>query len=240
MEIDDEVKQRCGADLDACGLERLRGMFGGCEESKKGTHARAREAQRHSGRKIEIRMEPARQHQGSVFRRARSRGYNPLEFRSTHRQTVAALFVTSSTGFAQLSVRTFVLFAGKQNTPPRHSIKRERRAGCVSACQRGAMQSRLFAIRLSLDFFELNTETIDVGESRRRVVPREVGATVTLDGYAREWAAGRKTLYLVTSLDSMALTEMQRLGRDAHKRFEIAHVGIVHRPAAWSLVKRAW
>ena len=28
---------------------------------------------------------------------------------------------------------------------------------------------------------------------------------------------------------SMALTEMQRLGREAHKRCEIAHVGIVHR-----------
>ena len=27
----------------------------------------------------------------------------------------------------------------------------------------------------------------------------------------------------------MAVTEMQRLGREAHKRFEIAHVGIVHR-----------
>jgi len=76
----------------------------------------------------------------------------------------------------------------------------------------------------------LTTEAIDVGEVARRVVPRECGATVTLDGYAREWTAGRKTLYLVyEAYDSMALTEMQRLGREAHKRFEIAHVGIVHR-----------
>src|SRR5687768_2217350 len=81
-----------------------------------------------------------------------------------------------------------------------------------------------------LDFFELTTETIDVGEVARRVVPRECGATVTLDGYAREWTAGRKTLYLVyEAYDPMAVTEMQRLGREAHKRFEIAHVGIVHR-----------
>jgi molybdopterin synthase catalytic subunit len=27
----------------------------------------------------------------------------------------------------------------------------------------------------------------------------------------------------------MALTEMQRLGAEAHKQFEIAHIGIVHR-----------
>jgi len=81
-----------------------------------------------------------------------------------------------------------------------------------------------------LDFFELTTEPIDVGQVARRVVPRECGATVTLDGYTREWTAGRKTLYLVyEAYDTMALTEMQRLGRDAHRRFEIAHVGIVHR-----------
>ncbi|HEU5130727.1 MAG TPA: molybdenum cofactor biosynthesis protein MoaE, partial [Pyrinomonadaceae bacterium] len=29
--------------------------------------------------------------------------------------------------------------------------------------------------------------------------------------------------------DSMALTEMQRLCAEAHKQFEIAHIGIVHR-----------
>ena len=81
-----------------------------------------------------------------------------------------------------------------------------------------------------LDFFELTTEAIDVGSVARRVVPRECGATVTLDGYAREWTDGRKTLYLVyEAYEPMAMTEMQRLGREAHKQFEIAHMGIVHR-----------
>jgi molybdopterin synthase catalytic subunit len=84
--------------------------------------------------------------------------------------------------------------------------------------------------RCPLDFFELTKEPIDVGEAARRVIPRECGATVTLDGYAREWTKGRKTEYLVyEAYEPMALTEMQRLGSDAHKRFEIAHVGIVHR-----------
>ena len=82
----------------------------------------------------------------------------------------------------------------------------------------------------SHDFFELTTEPIDVGQVARRVVLPECGATVTLDGYAREWTKGRRTLYLVyEAYDSMALTEMQRLGAEAHKRFEIAHIGIVHR-----------
>jgi molybdopterin converting factor subunit 1 len=84
--------------------------------------------------------------------------------------------------------------------------------------------------RCPYDFFELTTETIDVGQVARRVVLPECGATVTLDGYAREWTKGKRTLYLVyEAYEPMALTEMQRLGAEAHKRFEIAHLGIVHR-----------
>jgi MoaE-MoaD fusion protein len=80
------------------------------------------------------------------------------------------------------------------------------------------------------DFFELTTEPIDVGAVARRAVPRRCGATVTLDGYAREWTRGRRTLYLVyEAYDPMALAEMSRLGAEARRRFRIAHIGIVHR-----------
>jgi molybdopterin synthase catalytic subunit len=86
----------------------------------------------------------------------------------------------------------------------------------------GALESR--------DFFEMTVEPIDVGAVARRVMPPECGATVTLDGYVREWTRGRRTLYLVyEAYAPMALSEMRRLGRDAHERFEIAHIGIVHR-----------
>jgi molybdopterin synthase catalytic subunit len=82
----------------------------------------------------------------------------------------------------------------------------------------------------SRDFFELTTAPVDVGEVARRVVPPECGATVTLDGYVREWTRGRRTLYLVyEAYETMAMSEMRRLGRDARERFEIAHIGIVHR-----------
>jgi molybdopterin synthase catalytic subunit len=80
------------------------------------------------------------------------------------------------------------------------------------------------------DFFELTTEPIDVGAVARRVVPSRCGATVTLDGYARGWTKGRRTLHLVyEAYAPMALAEMRRLGEEAHRRFDIAHVGIVHR-----------
>ena len=82
----------------------------------------------------------------------------------------------------------------------------------------------------SNDFFELTTEPIDVGQVARRVVLPECGATVTLDGYAREWTKGKRTLYLIyEAYEPMALTEMQRLGVEAHQKFDIAHLGIVHR-----------
>lgn len=80
------------------------------------------------------------------------------------------------------------------------------------------------------DFFELTTEPINVGEVARRVVPVECGATVTLDGYVRELTRGRRTLHLVyEAYAPMALRELGRLCRELHERFDVAHVGIVHR-----------
>ena len=82
----------------------------------------------------------------------------------------------------------------------------------------------------AVDFFELTTDPINVGAVARRVVPPECGATVTLDGYTREWTRGRRTLHLVyEAYAPMALRELQRLGHEAHERFEIAYMGIVHR-----------
>lgn len=80
------------------------------------------------------------------------------------------------------------------------------------------------------DFFELTTDPIDVGAVARRVVLPQCGATVSLDGYTREWTKGRRTLYLVyEAYEPMALSEMKRLVKQAHEKFDIAHIGIVHR-----------
>jgi molybdopterin converting factor subunit 1 len=80
------------------------------------------------------------------------------------------------------------------------------------------------------DFFELTTVPIDIGVVARRIVLPECGATVTLDGYAREWTKGRRTLYLVyEAYAPMAQRELERLGAEAHEHFDIAHIGIVHR-----------
>jgi molybdopterin synthase catalytic subunit len=83
---------------------------------------------------------------------------------------------------------------------------------------------------INIDFFELTTEPLDVGAIARRVVLPECGATVTLDGYVRQFTGGRETLYLVyEAYEPMALSEMEKLIKRAGEQFEIAHVGIVHR-----------
>jgi len=81
------------------------------------------------------------------------------------------------------------------------------------------------------DFFELTSDPISLGAVARRFVPPRCGATVTLDGYVRQFTRGRgETLYLVyEAYAPMAWSEMRRLGAQLHEQFEIAHVGIVHR-----------
>ena len=80
------------------------------------------------------------------------------------------------------------------------------------------------------DFVEITTETLDVGAIARRVIPANCGAIVTLDGFVRQFTRERETLYLVyEGYEPMALKEMKKLISEAHKRFEIKNVGIVHR-----------
>ena len=81
-----------------------------------------------------------------------------------------------------------------------------------------------------MDFFELTTDPIDITSVARRVVPPECGATVTLDGYVRQFTNDRETLYLeYEAYEPMALKEMQKLIEAGKHQFKISSVGIVHR-----------
>ncbi|HVF29374.1 MAG TPA: molybdenum cofactor biosynthesis protein MoaE [Pyrinomonadaceae bacterium] len=81
-----------------------------------------------------------------------------------------------------------------------------------------------------MDFLELTNDPIDISSVARRVVPPECGATVTLDGYVRQFTKGRETLHLVyEAYEPMAIKEMRKLVDLAKRDFEISNVGIVHR-----------
>lgn len=146
---------------------------------------------------------------------------NPLELSVAAPATVATAFQTLVAKFADLErFGRSLLFAVNQEYATSDTTLQENDELAVFPPVSGG----------SHDFFEITTEPIDVGAVARRVVLPECGATVTLDGYAREWTKGKHTLYLVyEAYDAMALTEMQRLGVEAHKQFDIAHLGIVHR-----------
>jgi MoaE-MoaD fusion protein len=146
---------------------------------------------------------------------------NPLDLSLDAPATVASAFQSLIARFSQLErFGRSLLFAVNQEYATPDTLLKENDELAVFPPVSGG----------SHDFFELTTEPIDVGQVARRVVLPECGATVTLDGYAREWTNGKRTLYLVyEAYDAMALTEMQRLGAEAHKKFDIAHLGIVHR-----------
>jgi molybdopterin synthase catalytic subunit len=87
-----------------------------------------------------------------------------------------------------------------------------------------------------MDFFELTENAIDITHVARRVLPPDCGATVTLDGYARQYTKDketgeiRETLYLeYEAYDAIALKEMEKLVERVKGEFEISNVGIVHR-----------
>jgi len=146
---------------------------------------------------------------------------NPLNLSLEAPATVGSAFQSLVSRFSQLErFGRSLLFAVNQEYATPDTVLKENDELAVFPPVSGG----------SHDFFELTTEAIDVGEMARRVVLPECGATVTLDGYAREWTRGKRTLYLVyEAYDAMALTEMQRLGAEAHQQFDIAHLGIVHR-----------
>jgi len=146
---------------------------------------------------------------------------NPLDLSLEAPATVGSAFQSLVERFSQLErFGRSLLFAVNQEYATRDTLLKENDELAVFPPVSGG----------SHDFFELTTEPIDVGMVARRVVLPECGATVTLDGYAREWTKGKRTLYLVyEAYDGMALTEMQRLGVEAHQKFDIAHLGIVHR-----------
>jgi molybdopterin synthase catalytic subunit len=146
---------------------------------------------------------------------------NPLELSVAEPATVATAFQTLVAKFGGLERfgRSLLFAVNQEYARPDSQLQENDELAVFPPVSGGAH-----------DFFELTTEPIDVGAVARRVVLPECGATVTLDGYAREWTKGKRTLYLVyEAYDAMALTEMQRLGVEAHKQFDIAHLGIVHR-----------
>ena len=80
------------------------------------------------------------------------------------------------------------------------------------------------------DHFELVHAPIDAPAIGRFVRGAGDGATVVLDGFVRNESHGRSTSYLeYEAYETMALSKMKEIAAQAHEKFAIHRVAIVHR-----------
>jgi MoaE-MoaD fusion protein len=80
------------------------------------------------------------------------------------------------------------------------------------------------------DIFEITREPIDISSLRARLLSGDSGAIVIFDGVARNNTKGRPTLYLeYEGYTEMALRTLGQVCREAHERWPINRIGIIHR-----------
>lgn len=80
------------------------------------------------------------------------------------------------------------------------------------------------------DSVALTREQIAAGPWMAAAKQGEDGAVVVFDGIVRNHSRGRQTLHLeYEAYEEMALRQMQELTKQAHSRFAIRHVTLVHR-----------
>ncbi len=159
-------------------------------------------------------------------------GTDAADWEAREPATVQSLFAELLASYPQLQRfgRSLLIAVNQEYAPLSREVCAGDEIAIFPPVSGGAEAERASVQEEERDFFELTTAPINVGEVARRVVPPECGATVTLDGYVREWTRRRRTLYLVyEAYAPMALKEMRRLGREARAKFDIAHIGIVHR-----------
>jgi molybdopterin synthase catalytic subunit len=80
------------------------------------------------------------------------------------------------------------------------------------------------------DFFRLTRDPIPASSLAHDLKAPENGAVVLFEGIVRNHLGARRTLYLeYEAYERMAISKMEAIGREAHERFAIARLGIIHR-----------
>jgi molybdopterin synthase catalytic subunit len=80
------------------------------------------------------------------------------------------------------------------------------------------------------DYYLLTRSPIPTADLARQQKASEDGAVVVFEGVVRNNSGGRKTLHLeYEAYEPMAIHKMAEIGEEAKRKFEIDHIGIVHR-----------
>jgi molybdopterin synthase catalytic subunit len=80
------------------------------------------------------------------------------------------------------------------------------------------------------DFYRLTREPIPTQNLAGQLKAPEDGAVVIFEGIVRNHSHGRKTLCLeYEAYEAMAVRKMEQIGRETKKKFDVDHMGIIHR-----------
>jgi len=80
------------------------------------------------------------------------------------------------------------------------------------------------------DYYLLTRSPIPTAELVRRQKAAQDGTVVVFEGMVRNNSRGRKTLYLeYEAYEPMATRKMQEIGAEARRKFDIDHIGMMHR-----------
>src|SRR5215467_6322688 len=80
------------------------------------------------------------------------------------------------------------------------------------------------------DRIEITRVPIAKAEIAEQVKSGEDGAVATFDGCVRNHSHGRETLYLeYEAYEEMALAKMEEIAAEAHRKFAIDRIAMVHR-----------
>ena len=82
----------------------------------------------------------------------------------------------------------------------------------------------------SKDYYLLTRLPIPTADLARQQKAPKDGAVVVFEGVVRNHSKGRRALYLeYIAYEPMALRKMEEIGEEARRKFEIDHIGMMHR-----------
>lgn len=80
------------------------------------------------------------------------------------------------------------------------------------------------------DYYLLTRSPIPTADLARQQKASEDGAVVVFEGVVRNNSGGRRTLYLeYEAYEPMAIRTMEEIGGEVRRKFQIDHIGIMHR-----------
>jgi molybdopterin synthase catalytic subunit len=80
------------------------------------------------------------------------------------------------------------------------------------------------------DYYLLTRAAIPTADLVRQQKASEDGAVVVFEGIVRNNSGGRRTLYLeYEAYEPMAIRKMREIGGEVRRKFEVDHIGMMHR-----------